>query len=886
LSGTILPKRYDPKKTEVKWYQYWLDKGYFIGNPEDKRPVFSIVIPPPNVTGELHIGHLLPMTLQDIMIRYKKMQGFNTLWLPGTDHASIATHTMVEKELEKEGIKRKDITREEFLERAWQWKEKYGNRIIEQLKRFGVACDWSRERFTMDEGLSRAVREVFVRLYNEGLIYRGTYLVNWCPRCMTAISDLEVDHIEMKGKLYYIKYPIKNSDRYATVATTRPETMLGDTAVAIHPHDEKNIWLLHKTPILPILGRELAVISDPVVDPEFGTGIVKVTPAHDPNDYKIGIDHDLEKINIMNPDGTMNENAGPYKGMDRFDCRKKLLKDLKDQNLLENIVNHTLAIGQCQRCETIIEPLISEQWFVKIKPLAEEAIKVVERGDIKFVPDNWKKVYFDWMYNIRDWCISRQLWWGHRIPVWYCSDCGKETCTVDDARSCQHCGSENIHQDEDILDTWFSSALWPFSTMGWPEETLDLKTYYPTSILITGFDILFFWVARMIMMGVKFMKDVPFRIAYFHGLICDETGAKMGRTKGNVIEPVEIVDLYGTDAVRFALSVMAMPGRREIPLSVDRIEGYRNFANKMWNAARFVLMNIEEEFEFREPDPKDIDKIPFEGRWILSRVNHVIARVTKAMENLDFHIATDVVYQFLWHEYCDWYLEMAKLSLYQDEVEKAKETTQNILLDVLEKSVRLLHPFMPFITEEIWQSLPFTGESIMITDWPDADERFCDDRNEDEMRGLMELITVVRNIRGEMNISPSQKVEVILNCRRESTQEFVRTHAHFIEHLAKTKPLLFSSQKPDHAATSLCGEIEVFLPLDDVIDISEEKTRLLKEIGKLDKELEFEGKKLQNANFLSKAPEAVVSKVKKTHEQLLEAKNKLIAALEKLERLS
>ncbi|MBU1625995.1 valine--tRNA ligase, partial [bacterium] len=667
MTETTLAKRYDPKKTESKWYDYWLGKEYFKADPTDKRPVFSIVIPPPNVTGELHIGHLLPMTLQDVMIRYKKMRGYNTLWLPGTDHASIATHTMVEKQLEKEGFKRKDISRDMFLERAWKWKEQYGSRIIHQLKRFGVACDWSRERFTMDEGLSGAVREVFVRLYEEGLIYRGTYLVNWCPRCMTAVSDLEVEHKETSGKLYYIKYPVKDTGKFITVATTRPETMLGDTAVAINPTDERNKWLLDETVILPILGRELKVISDPVVDPEFGTGIVKVTPAHDPNDYKLGMNHELDQINIFNHDGTMNENAGPYKGMDRFECRKILLNDLKNENLLETVVNHKLAIGQCQRCETIVEPIISEQWFVKIKTISDEAIRVVKEHQVRFIPEMWEKVYFEWMNNIRDWCISRQLWWGHRIPVWYCSDCGKETCTKEDPNRCKHCGSEKIKQDEDILDTWFSSALWPFSTMGWPDETLDLKTYYPTSILITAFDIIFFWVARMIMMGMKFMKEVPFKIVYFHGLICDETGAKMGRTKGNVIDPIEVVDLYGTDAVRFTLSIMAMPGRREIPLSVDRIEGYRNFANKIWNAARFVLMNIDNDFEFKAPNINDLDKIPFEGKWILSRIQYLIQKVGNAMDNLDFHIATDLIYRFLWHEYCDWYLEMAKLALYQNE---------------------------------------------------------------------------------------------------------------------------------------------------------------------------------------------------------------------------
>jgi len=885
LAESILQKRYDPKKTESKWYEYWLEKEYFKADPSKDGPVFSIVIPPPNVTGELHIGHLLPMTLQDVMIRYKKLRGYNTLWLPGTDHASIATHTMIEKQLEKEGIKRKDFTREKFLERAWQWKEQYGNRIIHQLKRFGVACDWTRERFTMDEGLSNAVREVFVRLYEEGLIYRGTYLVNWCPRCATAVSDLEVEHEETTGKLYYLKYPVKDTDKYVTVATTRPETMLGDTAVAINPEDDRHSWLLDKTIILPIIGRELKVISDPVVDPEFGTGIVKVTPAHDPNDYKLGHDHDLEQVNILNDDGTMNENAGPYKGIDRFECRKAVIERLKEEELLEKTENHKLAIGHCQRCETVVEPLISEQWFVKIKPIADEAIRVVENGDIEFIPEMWKKVYFEWMYNIRDWCISRQLWWGHRIPVWYCSDCKGETCTINDPDKCKHCGSTNIHQDEDILDTWFSSGLWPFSTMGWPEETPDLKTYYPTSILITAFDIIFFWVARMIMMGMKFMKQVPFKIAYFHGLICDETGAKMGRTKGNAIEPVEIVDLYGTDAVRFSLSVMAMPGRRDIPLSMDRIEGYRNFANKLWNAARFVLMNIEDHFEFKSPETIEIDKIPFESRWILDKFNHLIQKVTTAMESLDFHIATDLIYKFLWHEYCDWYIEMAKPTLYQKEDLETKNITHSILLYILEKSVKLLHPFMPFITEEIWQSIPYTGESIMISDWPIENPEFFNTKIGKEMDLLMDLITTVRNIRGEMNINPAQKIDLIINIQNNSNKVFIEKHSRFIALLAKTNPLKFSSKKPEQAAVGVCNEIEVFIPLGEIINFSEEKNRLQKEIGKLDKELEFEGKKLQNTNFLSKAPKEVVQKVKKTHEQYLEEKKKLIEALEKLEKL-
>jgi valyl-tRNA synthetase len=750
-----LNKGYEPHEVERRWYRRWETDGCFCADEKSPRPPYSIVIPPPNVTGVLHMGHALNNTLQDILARWKRMCGCEVLWMPGTDHAGIATQNVVEKQLAIQGLDRHAIGRDEFIKRVWSWREESGGQIIEQLKRLGASCDWARERFTMDEGLSTAVREVFVRLYEDGLIYRANRLINWCPRCHTALSDLEVEHEDKKGHLWHLRYPVIGTDRYLVVATTRPETMLGDTAVAVHPEDDRYKELVGKKVLLPLVNREIPIIADDYVDKEFGSGAVKITPAHDFNDFELGKRHDLEQVNILDESGFINENGGPYRGQERYEARANVVADLETQGLLEKLEDYANAVGECYRCKTVIEPYLSLQWYVKVGPLAEVAIEAVQKGHTRIVPQQWEKTYFDWMFNLQDWCISRQIWWGHRIPVWYCADCEGLTVSREDASVCTHCGSTEISQDTDVLDTWFSSALWPFSTMGWPEQTDTLAKFYPTSCLVTGFDILFFWVARMMMMGLKFMDDVPFKDVYIHALVRDAQGQKMSKSKGNVIDPLHVIDEYGADAFRFTLSSFAAMGR-DIKLSTERIAGYRNFCNKLWNASRFTLMNLNG----LEPSAIKLDRqeLSDADRWILTRLEETIRLTGQALDGYKFNEAASTLYAFTWHNFCDWYIEMAKDDLYGDD-SQARARVQCVLFTVLEQLLRLLHPFMPFITEEIWQALPGERpcESIMQAAYPDGAGLPTDAAGAERMELVMDVIRAIRNIRGEMDVPPGDR---------------------------------------------------------------------------------------------------------------------------------
>jgi valyl-tRNA synthetase len=852
----MLDKRYNPKDIEKKWYDFWHDREYFKAEAKSDKSSYCIVIPPPNVTGSLHIGHALDITLQDVMIRWKRMSGSNTLWLPGTDHAGIATQNVVEKDLQSQGIDRHALGREKFIEKVWEWKKLYGGTITNQLKSMGASCDWSRERFTLDEGLSRAVKEVFVRLYEEGLIYRGDYIINWCPRCHTALSDLEVEHEDRKGNLWYINYNFAHQPGHVTVATTRPETYLGDTAVAVNPDDKRYKDIIGKTVKLPVLNREIPVIADEFVDSSFGTGAVKVTPAHDPNDFEIAKRHDLPFINIMTGDGKMSEEAGPYRGLDRFECRKIVLNDLEDMGQLEKITDHDLAIGHCYRCKTVVEPYLSKQWFVKIKPLAEEATKAVKEGRVKIIPPGWENSYFDWMGNIKDWCISRQIWWGHRIPVWYCKSCDGIIVSRETPAGCT-CGSRNIRQDEDVLDTWFSSALWPFSTLGWPDDTDDLKTFYPTSVLITGFDILFFWVARMIMMGLKFMNEQPFDHVYIHALIRDVEGHKMSKSKGNVVDPLRMTEAYGTDAVRFTLAAYAAQGR-DIKFNEKRVEGYRLFLNKIWNVARFISMNSEEgeEAAFN----KEEKHLSLADRWILSRLSTVCSDVNRSLEDYRFNDSASILYQFMWHELCDWYVEMIKPELYGDD-EDSKKAAIRTLIHVFEVALALIHPFMPFITEEIWQQLPAKKEvnSLCIRKYPAADEGIKDREAEDKMTVIMDAVTGIRSIRGELNISPSLELKALIKTF-DSAEDILNANMSYVTKLARAKDIEIGKdiESPKNAATTIKPAMEIFVPLEGLIDIDAELNRLNKEFTRTEKDLMFVKKKLANEDFRSKAPKTVV----------------------------
>jgi len=873
----LLDKVYDPHRIEAKWYEYWETQGLFRAKADGQKPPYSIVIPPPNITGSLHMGHALNNTLQDILIRCKRMQGFDALWMPGTDHAGIATQNVVERRLAQEGLDRHRLGREDFIARVWQWKQESGGTIINQLKRLGCSCDWSRERFTLDEGLSRAVREVFVCLYEEGLIYKGDYIINWCPRCQTALADLEVEHEPTEGYLYYIKYPLVGQEGSLTVATTRPETLLGDTAVAINPEDPRYQAYHGATLRLPVLGRKIPLITDPYVDPEFGTGALKITPAHDFNDFEIAQRHDLPAVKALDEDGVMTEAAGKYQGLDRFVCREKILKDLKHDGLLEKTEHYSHAVGHCYRCRTVVEPMISKQWFVAVRTLADPAIAAVQEGRIKLIPEAWDRSFFDWMTNIRDWCISRQIWWGHRIPAWTCQECGQVIVAREDPSACHNCGVGDLKQETDVLDTWFSSALWPFSTLGWPEDTPELRLFYPTSVLVTAFDILFFWVARMMMMGLHMMREVPFREVYIHALVRDPEGQKMSKSKGNIIDPLDLMDQYGTDAFRFSLAAFAAMGR-DIRLSEERILGYRNFVNKVWNASRFTLMNLE------GYDPAREDQLPLsvEESWILSRLQQVKAETVRHLETYAFDQAAHVLYQFTWHEFCDWYLEIIKPKLGNDVSPEERHHTQRVLVEVLSAILRLLHPFMPFITEEIWQKLPGAQGSIMVAPFPVPDPALDNPAAEAEMDLVMESIVAIRNMRAEMNVPPSASVSILVFGQEPRLLQMLEAHQQSVRLLARVQDLQFQPKgKPPAAAAksvvmfSQGGSLDLVMPLTGLIDYKEEARRLNREMDKLSRELAQAQKKLANEDFLSKAPEEVVQRERERHQALTEKLSKL-----------
>ena len=854
---TALEKSYEPKDVEARWYEYWESNGLFHADPDSSKEPYSIVIPPPNVTGVLHIGHALDNTIQDILCRYMRMKGKEVLWMPGTDHAGIATQNVVERQLAEEGLSRHDVGREEFIERVWKWRAESGGKIINQLKRLGASCDWDRERFTMDEGLSRAVREVFVTLYEEGLIYQGDYIINWCPRCHTALSDLESEHEDVKGGFWYVRYPFKNGKGHLTIATTRPETMLGDTAVAINPEDPRYQDLADDTLILPLVGRELPIIKDKYVSLDFGTGALKVTPAHDPNDFEIGRKHNLKSIRMMDDDGRINEQGGAYQGLDRFEARERIVADLEEQGFLERHEEHIHSVGHCYRCKTMVEPILSKQWFVKVGPLAEEAVRTVDEGRTRIVPEVWNKTFYEWMNNIRDWCISRQIWWGHRIPAWYC-ECGEVIVAREDPTTCPVCGSPNLRRETDVLDTWFSSGLWPFSTMGWPDKTDLLEKFYPTSCLVTGFDILFFWVARMMMMGNKFMGEVPFKDVCIHALVRDAKGQKMSKSKGNVMDPLLIMDEYGTDAFRFTLAAFAAQGR-DIKMSEDRIAGYRNFVNKVWNAARFTLMHLAEDMT----EGRDLEPL-LEDRWILSRSVKAAKEAGKAIEEYRFNDAASAIYQFTWHEFCDWYLEFIKPQLYNADDPARQAKTRRVLGEVFSRLIRMLHPFMPFITEELWQRLPDSLGSIMKSDWPVISEADYDSEAEEEMKIVMEVIGAVRNIRGEMGVNPGQQVPLLLKPADQGTFELLERNRDRIALQTKAQEvsLEMDGEQTATMATTALSTLTVLVDLKDLVDFKAEEVRLGKKVAKLEKEITKSEKKLSNQGFVDKAPQEVIQKEK------------------------
>lgn len=875
-----LPKTYDPSTTEDKLYQMWEERGYFNAEVDETKKPFTIVIPPPNVTGQLHMGHAFDETLQDILIRTKRMQGYSALWMPGTDHAGIATQIKVEENLRnEEGLTRYDLGREKFLERVWDWKNQYGNRIIQQLKKLGSSCDWRRERFTMDEGCSKAVKEVFVNLYDKGLIYKGSRIINWCPHCTTALSDAEVEYETQPGKLWYIRYDIKDSDESVIVATTRPETFMGDTGVAVNPEDERYKHLIGKMAILPIIGREIPIFADDYVDKEFGTGCVKTTPCHDPNDFEMGQRHNLDQILVFNEDATVNENGGKYQGMDRYECRKAVLADLEAEGRLVKIEDHTHNVGTCYRCGTTVEPMTSAQWFVKMAPLAKEAIRVVEEGEIKFVPERFSKTYIRWMENVHDWCISRQLWWGHRIPAYYCEDCGNMEVSKTDVTVCPKCGGTHIHQEEDVLDTWFSSALWPFSTLGWPEKTKELEYFYPTDTLVTGYDIIFFWVARMIFSGMEHMKQVPFKTVYIHGLVRDEQGRKMSKSLGNGIDPLKVIEQYGADALRFTLATGNSPGN-DMRYSKDRVEASRNFCNKIWNASRFIQMNLTID-KVQLPE-----KLTMEDKWILSKYNTLVQDVTTNIDKYELGIAAQKLNDFIWDVFCDWYIEIAKTRLQNKDDKETCENVQNVLCYVLSGSMQLLHPFMPFITETIWQALPHEGETVMLSKWPEYSEALCFPQEEAQMEILMESIRAIRNRRAEMNVPPSKKAHVYVVTTDAARQTvFTDGEACFLK-LAYSNELTVSDTAPADSAkmvSVVTGDVQMYLPMNELVDFAKEKARLNKEKKKAEKDLAFIEKKLSNPGFLNKAPEQVVEGEKVKAAKLKDQIAKLDESLAALE---
>ena len=871
-----LAKNYNPREFEDRIYENWCEKGYFKPDPDKKKKPFSIVIPPPNVTGQLHMGHALDETLQDILVRTKRMQGYSTLWVPGTDHAGIATQIKVEENLRvNEGLTRYDLGREKFLERVWDWKNQYGSRIINQLKKLGSSCDWSRERFTMDEGCSRAVREVFVNLYNKGLIYRGYRIINWCPRCLTALSDAEVEYKDQPGSFWHIKYPIKGEDAYVEIATTRPETMFGDTAVAVNPEDENTKHLIGKTLILPIVGREIPVIADDYVEIGFGTGCVKITPAHDPNDFLVGQRHSLEQIKVMNDDATMNSYAGKYEGMDRYACRKALVADLEAEGYLVKTEPHDHNVGTCYRCGTTVEPLTSDQWFVKMKPLAAPAIEAVKDGSVSFVPERFSKNYFNWMNNILDWCISRQLWWGHRIPAFYCDGCGHMEVSKTDITSCPKCGG-SVRQDEDVLDTWFSSALWPFSTLGWPDTTEDLKRYYPTDTLVTGYDIITFWVSRMIFSGLEHMGEKPFSKVFIHGLVRDAQGRKMSKSLGNGIDPLKVIEEFGADALRFALATGNAPGN-DMRFSDEKIEAARNFANKLWNASRFVLMNLTEEDGELLKMPES-SELSVEDKWILSKFNALVKSVNENIENYEVGVALGEIYSFAWDYFCDWYIEMAKSRIFDGGAPAL--TAKRTLVFVLTGILKLLHPYMPFITEEIYQALPHTDESIMISKYPEPDTSLTFSAEEDSVERIIGAIVAIRARRAEMNVPPSKKAKLFVVTKYE---DIFRSTEKILMKLASASELaLVDSYESDDAVMIATDIGSLYIPLSEVIDFEKERARLEGEMKKNDSEIERIEKKLSNEGFVAKAPAAVIEGERVKLKKYLETREALALALAKL----
>jgi len=866
---TEIPDRYDPSAVEARWYPEWEGRGYFRAEPSAPGKPFSIVIPPPNVTGSLHMGHALNNTLQDVLVRMRRMDGFNTVWVPGTDHAGIATQYVVERQLAAEGKTKQDLGREAFVERVWRWREESGGTIIRQLKRLGASCDWSRERFTMDSGLSRAVREVFVRLWEEGLIYRDDYIVNWCPRCQTVLADLEVEREERDAEFVYIKYgPV-------TLGTVRPETKLGDTGLAVHPRDKRYTQYVGRTLEIPSVDGTIAVkvVADDAVDPKFGTGVIKVTPGHDPVDFEIGRRHGLPVRTVIGFDGKMTSAAGRYAGLDRFECRRRIVEDMQALGLIERVEPYRHAVGVCYRCRTVVEPLVSKQWFVRMRPLAEPAIKAVREGRIRIVPRGWAKTYYHWMENIRDWPISRQLWWGHRIPVWYCPACASTHVSRTEIERCPGCGGA-VQQDEDVLDTWFSSGLWPFSTLGWPDDTPELRRYYPTSVLVTGFDILFFWVARMAMLGLRFMGEVPFHDVYIHALVRDAEGQKMSKSKGNVIDPLVVMDKYGTDAFRFTLIALAAQGR-DIRLAEERIEGYRNFANKLWNAARLVLANLDGYGAARARRTRRQEA----DAWIESRLSATIVAVRGHLRRYRFNDAASAIYQFVWHEFCDWYLEIAKLSLYRPENPAQRLRTQHTLVTVLETTLRLLHPFMPFITEELWQRLPHTGASIMVAPFPTRAAMRHAPEAERAMSAVMDVITAVRAIRGEMRISPAQALTVILRPAPDAVS-LLKGHASLVESLARGRVTIDpTATRPRNSALAVVGETELYVELEGIVDLAAERHRLEKEIRKVAESAEFLRAKLARPEFVERAPAEIVAKERERLGQQEALRAKLAASL-------
>ncbi|MDD5907858.1 MAG: valine--tRNA ligase [Clostridia bacterium] len=862
-----LPKTYDPKASESRLYQFWLDGGFFNAEVDKNKKPYSIVLPPPNVTGQLHMGHAFDDTLQDILIRTKRMQGYAALWMPGTDHAGIATQIKVEEQLRKEGLTRYDLGREKFLERVWQWKEQYGSRIVKQMHSMGCSCDWRRLRFTMDEGCSKAVKEVFIDLYQKGYIYKGSRIINWCPHCTTALSDAEVEYTDKPGHLWYIRYPPPDGPGDLVVATTRPETMMGDTGVAVNPEDERFKHLVGKTCILPIMNREIPIVADDYVELGFGTGAVKMTPAHDPNDFEVGLRHNLEVIRCIADDGTINENGGPYQGMDRYECRKSIVKDLEEQGYLVKTEDYSHNVGTCYRCHNDVEPLISAQWFVKMAPLAKEALRVAYDGDIRFVPERFTKTYTNWMENVHDWCISRQLWWGHQIPAYYCDDCGEMTVSKETVTVCPKCGSTHVRQDEDVLDTWFSSALWPFSTMGWPDKTPELEYFYPTSVLVTGYDIIFFWVARMIFSGMEQMKQIPFKDVFIHGIVRDDKGRKMSKSLGNGIDPMEVIDKYGADALRFTLSTGIAPGN-DTRFYYERVEANRNFCNKIWNASRFLLMNLEvEDFDL----PRQLD---LEDKWILSRYNTLVKEVTENIDRYELGIAADKLYSFIWDNFCDWYIELCKTRLTGEDKE-ASRRAQRVLGHVLSGTLQLLHPFMPFITEEIWQALPHEGPSVMVSKWPEADERLYFPAEEQEMEEIMAAIRAVRNRRSEMNVPPSKKAALIIATQKPAL--FAQAEP-FMKRLAWASQVTVQQQAPADVSgmvTCVTQAAQIYMPLSELVDLDKERERLQKELDNaLNMVTRTEGK-LKNESFVSRAPEAVVNAEKEKLEKYRQMAAKL-----------